>query len=151
MFDAPAPKPKPKPQEPPNMLDMFDAPAPKPKPKPQEPPNMLDMFDAPTSAPKPMPDEEPEAPVLLSDIPDPLVTNFLTLSSRASTASTLGMEMRSLILTSSTRQSIVTRSLIELQLSLGHLPSMNHPLALSGSSRELLKVRLINFFHSLTP
>jgi hypothetical protein len=132
------------------MLDMFDAPPPKPKPKAPEPANMLDMFDAPPPKPKST-DAEPQSdpvPILLSDVPDPMVASFLSLSNATPSLDSrpFGIELRSLILSSSTRQAIVVRSMVELQLSLGHIPTLNHPLAVSGSSRELFKVRFPHLF-----
>jgi hypothetical protein len=47
----------------------------------------------------------------------------------------------SLVLTMATRSSIISRCFDELQLSMGCIPTMSHPLATSGQTRELLKVR----------
>ena len=44
-------------------------------------------------------------------------------------------------LISASRSSIIARCFDELQLSLGCIPTMSHPLATSGQTRELLKVR----------
>jgi hypothetical protein len=46
----------------------------------------------------------------------------------------------SLVLSLASRASVLARCFDELQLSLGCVPTMSHPLATSGQTRELLKV-----------
>jgi hypothetical protein len=49
--------------------------------------------------------------------------------------------MRAMVLQTSCQQAVVNRALVELQLSLGSLPTMAHPLAKNLQTRELYKVK----------
>jgi len=140
MYGSPPPKPKPKSESSNSMLDMFDAPPPKPKPKPKaEPASMLDMFDAPSPKPKPKPKAE-DSDSEVSDVANASIVSFNCndFSDNGNAMEKVNVQ-KSLVLSMACRSSIIARCFDELQLSIGCVPTMSHPLATSGQTRELLK------------
>jgi hypothetical protein len=153
MYDAPPPKPKPKAQTN-SMLDMYDAPKAKPTAE-------IEVVDTSISGNFFCQQVDSffrlyvcvcfiksESIMCLSDVERTSVAAFNSnnfnneqVAHDKISGHKHQQEEEPLVLSAACRFSVLARCLDELQLSLGCVPTMSHPLATSGQTRALLKVR----------